>query len=102
MKADKLAVPVVLSRALHPLDARAAAPLLPEALFNQKYRGASFRFQTFLPSPRNGQVRLRADETPVINPCKVLREPSRREFFGWRDNIPSRFFYLRVWAARNR
>jgi hypothetical protein len=32
--------------------------------------------------------------TPLITSCKVLGQPSRPEFSGWRDNIAFRFFYL--------
>jgi hypothetical protein len=40
--------------------------------------------------------------TPLITSCKVLGQPSRPEFSGWRDNIAFRFFYVRVRAPRNR
>src|SRR5258706_4014509 len=40
----------------------------------------SLRFQSFRPLRPNHRVRLKADKTPVINPCKALRAPSKREF----------------------
>ena len=62
---------------------------LRDALGQAEYSGKN-RLLTFQPSPRksrNGQVQPKSDKTPVINPCRVLRERSRQEFSDWIDNI---------------